>query len=291
MSLEQRLTEKLRPHADRVAEGRHNEFDFLPAALLHGLEHGRTTSEAVTEFRTSISTNVVIFERHLADAAKSRKESSQQLVEALDVQLRLILENFAAIDKCLDESAKKQIENKEQVSETLSAQRALVVEKFAAIELQVHEAAKKQFENKEQTSETLNAQHALVVGTLAAIEFQTRESAKKQIENKEQVSETLSAQRALVIERFAAIELQAREADKQQSESRAQMSEHTVSVQRRLDRTANDFNKQIGKLSDALVDHMDNSRKHHRAMQAVMYACSIFVVLTLAVSIALLIKR
>ena len=219
MSLEQRLSEKLRPHADRVAEGRHNEFDFLPAALLQGLEHGRTTSEAVTEFRAAISTNVVIFERHVTDAAKSQKESSQQLLEALDVQRRLILENFAAIDKCLNEAANKQVESKEKVSETLIAQGALVVE------------------------------------------------------------------------RFAAIELQAREADKQQSESRAQMSEHTVSVQRRLDRTANEFNKQIGKLSDALSEHMDNSRKHHRAMQAVIYACSIFVVLTLAASIALLIKR
>lgn len=219
MSLEQRLTEKLRPHADRVAEGRHNEFDFLPAALLHGLEHGRTMSEAMTEFRTAISTNVVIFERHLAEAAKSQKESSGQLVEALDAQRRLILANFGAIDKCLDEAAKKQVENKEQVSETLNAQRALVVERFAAIELQVHEA------------------------------------------------------------------------NKQQSESKAQMSDLSMSVQRRLDRTASDFNKQMGKLSDVLGDHTDNSRKFHRAMQAAIFACLFLVVLTLAVSIALLIKR
>lgn len=219
MALEQRLTEKLRPHADRVAEGRHNEFDFLPAALLHGLERGKSMSEAVTEFRTAVLTNVAALEQHLADVGNAQKETSKQVVEALDAQHRVFLAKFDAIDKYLHEAAKRQIENKEQISEALNAQRALVVDRFTAIELQLNEAAK------------------------------------------------------------------------QQSENKALVSELSVSVQRRLDRSASDFNKQIGKLSDALDDHTENSRKRHRASQTILYACLIFVVLTLVVSVALLIKR
>lgn len=183
MSLEQRLTEKLRPHADRVAEGRHNEFDFLPAALLHGLERGKGMSEAVTELRAAFSTKVSTLEQHLADVGNSQKEISEQVVEALDAQRRVILAKFDAIDKYL------------------------------------HEAAK------------------------------------------------------------------------QQSENKALLSELSVLVQRRLDRAVSDFEKQIGKLSDALDKHAEHVGKRHRASQTILYACLIFVVLTLVASVALLIKR
>lgn len=219
MSLEQRLTEKLRPHADRVAEGRHNEFDFLPAALLHGLEHGRHISEEVTEFRNAISNKVVSLEQHLADVANFQKESKQQVVEAQDAQQRVILAKFDAIDKYLHEAAKRQSENKEQISEALNAQRDLVVERLAAIEFQLNEAAK------------------------------------------------------------------------QQGESKSLVAELSALTQRRLDRAASDFNKQIGKLTDALDDQTEHSRKRHQASQTILYLCLICAVLTLVAAVALLIKR
>ena len=38
MSIEQKLLTKLQPHADRIASGSSNDFDYLPAVLLQVVE-------------------------------------------------------------------------------------------------------------------------------------------------------------------------------------------------------------------------------------------------------------
>jgi hypothetical protein len=90
MSLEKKLSEKLRPHADRIVAGNNNEYDYLPAVLLHvvegqthQLEAAKESSEALHEFikSTHESTDVHLssIDQRSSESWKSSEETLQKI--------------------------------------------------------------------------------------------------------------------------------------------------------------------------------------------------------------------
>ncbi len=50
MTLQEKLISKLQPHADRIQNGNNDEFDYLPAVLLHLIEDQKLQSKTTAEF-------------------------------------------------------------------------------------------------------------------------------------------------------------------------------------------------------------------------------------------------
>ena len=55
MSIEQKLLTKLQPHADRIASGSGNDFDYLPAVLLQVVEGQKRQAQAVADAATTVA--------------------------------------------------------------------------------------------------------------------------------------------------------------------------------------------------------------------------------------------
>jgi hypothetical protein len=49
MTLQEKLHAKLQPHADRIKEGKNDEFDYLPAVLFHLIEEHKQQSNTTCE--------------------------------------------------------------------------------------------------------------------------------------------------------------------------------------------------------------------------------------------------
>ena len=82
MQIDQKLLEKLKPHADRIAEGGHNEYDFLPATLLHGLR-GNQRIEDLLLTQSKILNAELLANKERLDAVNLRIEKMAE-----DVALR-----------------------------------------------------------------------------------------------------------------------------------------------------------------------------------------------------------
>jgi hypothetical protein len=82
MLIDQKLLEKLKPHADRIAEGGHNEYDFLPATLLHGLR-GNQRVEDLLLAQSKILNAELLANKERLDAVKLQIEKMAE-----DVALR-----------------------------------------------------------------------------------------------------------------------------------------------------------------------------------------------------------
>jgi hypothetical protein len=94
MSLEQALVKKLKPHADRVVQGVHSDFDYLPAVLFQSLERDKSLNASLANHFQSI---VSSFEK--------QNQSVTEFHAALD---KLIASNIASLFKELAASQAEQ---------------------------------------------------------------------------------------------------------------------------------------------------------------------------------------
>jgi hypothetical protein len=94
MSLEQALVKKLKPHADRVVQGVHSDFDYLPAVLFQSLERDNSLDASLANHFQSI---VSSFEK--------QNQSVTEFHAALD---KLIASNIASLFKELAASQAEQ---------------------------------------------------------------------------------------------------------------------------------------------------------------------------------------
>ncbi len=100
MTLEQTLVQKLKPHADRVSNGQHSDFDYLPAVLFQSLEHSKQLNNSLTN--------------HFESTVASFDKQNQAIATLHASQDKLLAANIASIFKEITENQKTQEKQTQQ---------------------------------------------------------------------------------------------------------------------------------------------------------------------------------
>ncbi|MEJ1959336.1 MAG: hypothetical protein WDM70_07825 [Nitrosomonadales bacterium] len=104
MTLQEKLISKLQPHADRIQNGNNDEFDYLPAVLLHLIEdqklQSKTTVEFINQARGDVKNGVGEISRLVSQTQADLQERIANLskLAADDIQSVLKLSNQAKDD-------------------------------------------------------------------------------------------------------------------------------------------------------------------------------------------------
>ena len=111
MSIEQKLLTKLQPHADRIAAGSGNDFDYLPAVLLQVVEGQKKQAQAVIEAATTVARKLDETEVSIASVKTTTEQVGAQSLRHLNLA-------FAANDKRLDAISLQQIDADQKLAAT-----------------------------------------------------------------------------------------------------------------------------------------------------------------------------
>lgn len=84
MTIEQKILEKLRPHAERIKAGQNNEFDYLPAVLLHLIEAQKAQTTLSADQTTDLCKN---FERLQASFTQRLEAAGQSITNNLKEEI------------------------------------------------------------------------------------------------------------------------------------------------------------------------------------------------------------
>lgn len=96
MTLQEKLHAKLQPHTDRINEGNNDDFDYLPAVLLHLLEEQKLQSQSTKKDIDGIISLVIQTSSHVQgqiDEIKNLISQSHKVVED-----KIVLSNQIAAD-------------------------------------------------------------------------------------------------------------------------------------------------------------------------------------------------
>lgn len=81
MSIEQKVLEKLRPHAKRINDGIGNDFDYFPAVLLQVLEDQKAQSTASGAFSVASDQKWKSYDAQIANLIGSIHQTSASAIE------------------------------------------------------------------------------------------------------------------------------------------------------------------------------------------------------------------
>ncbi len=101
MSIEQKLLEKLRPHAKRINDGTGNEFDFFPAVLLQVLEEQKRLGVASEAFSKTTDLKWNSYDTQLADLNGSVKQSNASVIDQQRDTRESLVQKITASDNGL----------------------------------------------------------------------------------------------------------------------------------------------------------------------------------------------
>lgn len=115
MALEQRLLEKLKPHAERINSGDHTDFDYLPGVLAHLIERQASQehsfSEAVERFSLqgetlarSAEKNCGVFADGIANLGAAVSQSEKAVSKSLAATGATSEQSLAAVNVRLTEA-------------------------------------------------------------------------------------------------------------------------------------------------------------------------------------------
>lgn len=81
MLIEQKLLEKLRPHAKRINDGTGNDFDFFPAVLLQMLEEQKNLGNAAEAFAAATDQKCKSYDSQLANLIGGVEKNNARAME------------------------------------------------------------------------------------------------------------------------------------------------------------------------------------------------------------------
>lgn len=136
MSIEQKLLTKLQPHAERIASGSGNDFDYLPAVLLHVIDGQKQHVRAVADAATTVARKLDETEVSIS----SVKATTEQVGALVRRQMDLASE---ATDKRLDAICGHVVEaaQKAAAAEAAATQRSMAIEASISALLAVSQKA------------------------------------------------------------------------------------------------------------------------------------------------------
>jgi hypothetical protein len=89
MSLDEKLEQKLRPHAERVEAGNPNDYDYLPAVLFSCIDlTKKLTQKTLIEFevsKTLLQKNNLAILNKLEDEASEQKIINKEIIKQLRI--------------------------------------------------------------------------------------------------------------------------------------------------------------------------------------------------------------
>lgn len=109
MSIEQKLLTKLQPHADRIASGSGNDFDYLPAVLLQVVEGQKRQAQAVADAATTVARKLDETEVSISSVKTMTEQVGVQSWRQMDLAITATNERLDAISVKLNEAAQKLI--------------------------------------------------------------------------------------------------------------------------------------------------------------------------------------
>ena len=107
MTLQEKLQSKLQPHADRVKDGNNDEFDYLPAVLLHLIEEqkkqSQTNAESVSQARKLAANDIQSVINFINKANGDVKNGADEITRLVsqtqaDLQEKIAFSSKLAID-------------------------------------------------------------------------------------------------------------------------------------------------------------------------------------------------
>ena len=123
MSIEQKLLTKLQPHADRIASGSGNDFDYLPAVLLQVVEGQKRQVQAVAEAATTVARKLDETEVSISSVKATTDQVGTMVRRQMDLTSEATNERLDTISRQLVEVAQKAI-----AAEATEAQRSIAME-------------------------------------------------------------------------------------------------------------------------------------------------------------------
>lgn len=96
MTLQEKLISKLQPHADRIQNGNNDEFDYLPAVLLHLIEDQKLQSKTTTEFINQARSDV---KNGVGEISHLVSKSQVDLQEGISSSSKLVTDDIQALLK------------------------------------------------------------------------------------------------------------------------------------------------------------------------------------------------
>ena len=109
MSIEQKLLTKLQPHADRIATGSSNDFDYLPAVLLHVVEGQKQQVQAVADAAVTVTRKLDETEVSISSVKATVEQVAAQSRRQMEMDLVATNEKIDAISLQLNAAAQKSI--------------------------------------------------------------------------------------------------------------------------------------------------------------------------------------
>ena len=135
MSIEQKLLTKLQPHADRIASGSGNDFDYLPAVLLQVVEGQKRHVLAVAEAATTVARKLDETEVSISSVKVTTEQVGTMARRQMDLASEATNERLDVISKQLVEVTQKAV-----VAEATATQISIAMEASIAA---LHAASQK----------------------------------------------------------------------------------------------------------------------------------------------------
>ena len=123
MSIEQKLPTKLQPHADRIASGSGNDFDYLPAVLLQVVEGQTRHVQAVAEAATTVARKLGETEVSISNVKATTEQIGTMARRQMDLASEATNEGLDTISRQLVKVAQKA-----GAAEATATQRSIAME-------------------------------------------------------------------------------------------------------------------------------------------------------------------
>jgi len=127
MSIEQKLLTKLQPHADRIASGNGNDFDYLPAVLLQVVEGQKRHVQAVADAATTVARKLDETEVSISSVKATSEQVGAIARRQMDLASEATNERLGAISRQLVEVAQKAV-----AAEAAATQKSVAMEASVA---------------------------------------------------------------------------------------------------------------------------------------------------------------